>query len=70
MTKAPLLVTCHMCNTDHEIKVDPFDYERWQQGELIQNVMPYLTAGERELLISQTCDPCFKKLFEGGDDDA
>ena len=25
--------------------------------------MPYLNAGEREILISKTCDECFDKMF-------
>jgi hypothetical protein len=36
----------------------------WLAGkDFIQDLMPYLSAAERELLISKTCGSCFDKLF-------
>jgi len=35
-----------------DIDVTSEQLARWQSGELIQNVMPELDAGEREFLIS------------------
>ena len=35
----------------------------WQEGELIQVALPTLTEGERELLISGTCDTCWDRMF-------
>lgn len=36
-----------------EIPVKEADYEAWQRGEgLIQNLMPYLSADEREFLMT------------------
>jgi hypothetical protein len=32
------------------ITMEPSDYQAWQNGELIQNALPYLTADEREFL--------------------
>ena len=43
------------------------DYTSWENGELIQNAMPYLTADEREVLISGICGPCFGGLYRGGE---
>jgi len=40
---------------------------KWKNGELIQNVMPYLNEDERELLISGTCGKCFDKIFSDWD---
>lgn len=38
--------------------------KEWQAGGgYIQDLMPTLTAGERELLISGTCDSCWKEMF-------
>ena len=34
------------------ISLDLSDYSDWQQGKLIQKAMPYLSADEREFLIS------------------
>ena len=38
---------------EHKMMViyfDPADYEAWENGELIQNAFPYLTADEREFI--------------------
>ena len=35
-----------------ELDVTQEQIERWQNGELIQNVMPHLSVDEREFLIS------------------
>ncbi len=58
-----LNVQCVHCNTDYEIAVEKKDFDRWESGELIQDAMPYLTPGQRELLISNTCDACWDRLF-------
>jgi hypothetical protein len=41
--------------------------EAWRQGELIQDVMPHLSAAEREFLISGVTPEEWEALF--GDDD-
>lgn len=48
----------------YDISVDEDAYRNWQNGEgFIQDIMPELSPGERELLISQICDNCFSMLF-------
>lgn len=37
--------------------------ERWTEGELIQDVMPHLSADEREFLITGLMPDDFKALF-------
>ena len=44
--------------------LDANKYERWQSGELIQNVFPELSVNEREMLISSVCGTCFDSLGE------
>lgn len=39
------------------------DYNRWVGGTLIQNAMPYLTASEREALMTGMCDTCWNDTF-------
>ena len=56
-------VTCHNCNKDYPIEVSVEGYEKWEEGELIQNALPELSSGERELLISATCDECWDEMF-------
>jgi hypothetical protein len=59
----PMNITCGMCGAEHVIMVNPEDILAWQCGDYIQDVLAYLTAAERELLISQTCDDCWKSMY-------
>tara|TARA_B100001778_G_scaffold48949_1_gene36226 strand:- start:885 stop:1031 length:147 start_codon:yes stop_codon:yes gene_type:complete len=44
--------------------LDRADLESWLAGEVyIQDALDYLTPAERELLISQTCDTCWKRMW-------
>lgn len=55
---------CRLCHGKHVIFVKASDYLKWQYREgFIQDLMPYLSAGERELLISATCSDCFDSMF-------
>ena len=63
--KTTLWATCNRCKDQVEMKVHVEDVTAWENGELIQNAMPYLSADEREVLISGTCGPCFDRMFGG-----
>lgn len=68
--KITMLVDCIHCNETYPIKVNPMDFSKWMMGEtLIQDALPYLNAGERELLISNTCDTCWDEMFGASSDD-
>ena len=58
-----IVVVCQMCRRKFDIEVNLEDVHSWMDGELIQDALPYLSAGERELLISHTCDDCWTVLF-------
>jgi len=60
-------ITCIHCGSDHEIWTKPGDLESWSNGELIQEVLHYLSEDDRELLISEICDICYGKLFPEDD---
>lgn len=63
-------VSCKNCLKTFVLKVNKADLFAWIRGTLIQKALPYLTADERELLISETCGECWEKLFGGdGHDD-
>ena len=64
-----LEVTCRMCHRDFELEVKAEDVVKYINGTLIQKAFPYLSAGERELLISHTCEECFNKLFPDEEDE-
>ena len=61
------VIGCIHCNKNYDVWADPDDLTAWSEGELIQNVLDYLSDGERELLLSGTCDTCWEKMF--GEDD-
>jgi hypothetical protein len=55
---------CKMCAANHVIFVKMHDYIEWKNGAgFIQDLMPYLSEGDRELLISGTCSQCFDSMF-------
>lgn len=51
-----------------DLPVSRDDIERWRGGELIQNVMPHLTADQREFLISGLYPGEFEQMFPPEDD--
>lgn len=61
-----LVVQCKMCGKDHELKVYEEDYREYTSSNRrhIQEIFPYLTPAERELLISFTCEECWHKMFD------
>ena len=67
MEMTALKSTCIDCKKTYIMFVNPTDLADWKEGKLIQEAMPYLTSGQRELLISQVCGTCFDKLFEGNE---
>lgn len=54
---------CNHCDYAENILVHESDYIAWHNGVLIQDAFPYLTDGQRELMISNTCDTCFDKFW-------
>ena len=61
-------ITCWKCKQVHHIVCSSDGYDKWQEGMLIQDALPELSSGEREMLISGTCDPCFDKMFGDTED--
>ena len=57
-------VECQYCKKVYDILLNEKDFDKWQSGDCyIQECLHYLTAAERELLISATCDNCWKNLY-------
>ena len=54
---------CPFCGKVTEIEVPLIGYLDWEDGELIQNAMPNLSAEQREMLISGMCEECQKTFF-------
>jgi len=66
---AVVAVPCRICKTVHDLSVNMLGFADWQSGKLIQDALPELSAGERELLISGTCDECWQQLFPPDEDE-
>lgn len=60
---------CPFCGGYHEVHVSEADYAEWQDGELAQNAFPYLSADDREILISGICPKCWAETFGEEEDE-
>lgn len=61
-----ILTVCPFCGHANEIAVNEEDYFDWAfDGALVQDAFPYLSADEREMLISGICPTCWEKSFGG-----
>lgn len=59
-----LTCQCRHCNETQEVHVNVDDLIDWQTNrKYIQDAMPYLSADQRELLISGTCGTCWDNMF-------
>ena len=68
--KVTIVTTCPICHCDNFIEVEENDYLDWCAGALAQDAFPYLSADEREMLISHICPSCWDHMFgEQGEDD-
>jgi len=62
-------VACRMCRCEQSITAPVVNFLAWEGGELIQDAFPMLSSGEREMLISQTCDDCWTEMFGEPEDE-
>lgn len=62
--KVDIMRVCPFCGQVHDIFVNLVDYFDWRDGVLAQCAFPYLTATEREQIISGICPDCQKDIFE------
>ena len=62
-------VFCQKCNTWYTLSFNEDDMFAFLSGEAVQNALPYLSSGERELLLSNICGSCFDKMFPPLDND-
>lgn len=62
----PIEITCGICREVYTVTVAPDDLYDWRHGKFAQDAFPYLSAAERELLISRTCGSCFDRMFALG----
>lgn len=62
-------VTCPNCERTFSASFDDERIKRFENGELLQEVFPELSADDRELFfLTHFCKECWDELFEGFDD--
>jgi hypothetical protein len=60
---------CPNCGLRQEVVVENSKFDRWQQGENIQNVWPEKTPMERELIKTGFCsDECWLEYLGPGEE--
>lgn len=60
---------CHTCSAPQAVAVEPTDLEKFRQGGYVQDCFSYLSADEREFLLSGICSKCWQDLFGSEDED-
>lgn len=64
-----VVTRCPMCGCGNFIEVNEDDYDDWSDGMNTAVAFPYLSANEREMLISGICPTCWGKMFGGMEDE-
>ena len=64
-----IITQCPICGKQHKVLVREEDWELYNSPDRprVQDIFPYLSPAERELLITGIDDKCFHKMFEGED---
>lgn len=58
-----VLVRCPLCGVKSVVTMPKDNYDKWQQGTLIQNAWPEGSVSDRELLVSGICKECQEDVF-------
>lgn len=61
--------TCPICHETHTIMVYTDDFYAWKHGKNAQDAFGYLSADNREMLISGICPDCWDDLFTDEDEE-
>ena len=58
-----IVTTCPFCKAEHYVMVADDDYAAYLEGMLAQDAFPYLSADERELIMTGICPACWDKMW-------
>ena len=64
-----IITRCPFCGHAHEVEVNEMDYWDWEDGMCAQDAFPYLSADEREMLITGICPTCWERTFSECEDE-
>lgn len=57
-------IACSSCQAISHIEFDFDDLVNYQNGQMVQDAFPYLTAAERELaFMTGICENCFDAIW-------
>jgi hypothetical protein len=57
------IVGCVFCGGANVVEFNVADYNAWKAGAYIQDALGYLSADDRELLMSGICPTCWNDTF-------
>jgi hypothetical protein len=60
---------CIQCQQPQAVTVQLADLSAYRRGGYAQDVFPYLSADQREFLISGICGKCWDEMFAPPDDE-
>jgi len=63
MKTVVLFKKCNGCQKSFPLKVEESDLNSYRNETFVQEDFPYLSVGDRELIISSTCSECFDEMF-------
>lgn len=59
----PVLFQCNWCNKKTVLMLPVDGIAKYRNGTVVQDSFPDLSPAERELIISNTCEGCWNKMF-------
>ena len=62
-TTLEVVTECVFCQQNAIVIVNENEYNKWQDGELVQRAFPSMNKHEREMLISGTHPHCWDEMF-------
>jgi len=68
-THADISGPCYSCSKRQTVRITLNDLGRFRRGEYAQDCFPYLSAADREFLISGICGTCWDEMFANPEED-
>lgn len=62
-------IRCPFCGETSVVEVPMDGFIQWQDGALVQDAFPNLSADVREQLVSGICPSCWDSMFSDDDED-
>lgn len=60
---------CYSCKKPQKVQIKTTDLTRFRGGTFAQDCFPYLSAADREFLISGICGKCWDNMFPANEEE-